>query len=187
MQKKLKKALSLYWYFFRIGWYTFGGGWSIVAQIEKDYVDARGELTSEELLDTISVGRSLPGLMIGNVTYLFGCHQGGALCGVFSVLGISTPPLVILGFLTMGYSALKDNIWVERMLSGVRCVVAPIIFSAVWKLRKGAFPQAACYPLCALAFIASAVFHVNNVVVVLFGIAAGLLLGEISKRRETTC
>lgn len=86
MKEKLKKALSLYWYFFRIGWYTFGGGWSIVAQIEKDFVDARKEMTAEELLDMVSVGRSLPGLMIGNVTYLFGCRRGGALCGVFAVL-----------------------------------------------------------------------------------------------------
>lgn len=185
MHEKLKKALTLYWYFFRIGWYTFGGGWSIVAQIEKDFVEARQEMTSEELLDTVSVGRSLPGLMIGNVTYLFGCHQGGTLCGVFSVLGISTAPLIILSFLTIGYTAVRGNIWVERMLSGVRCVVAPIIISAAWKLSKGAFPRAVCYPLCALAFIASAVFHVNNVAIVLFGIVAGILLGVW--RKETPC
>lgn len=187
MHEKWKKALELYWYFFRIGWYTFGGGWSIVAQIQKDFVDERREMTAEELLDMVSVGRSLPGLMIGNVTYLFGCHRGGALCGVFSVLGISTAPLIILSFLTIGYSAIRDNIWIERMLTGVRCVVAPIIFSAAWKLCKGAFPQAACYPLCALAFIASAVFHVNSVAIVLFGIAAGLLLGAVRKGEDTSC
>lgn len=187
MNERLKKALALYWYFFRIGWYTFGGGWSIVAQIEKDFVDARKEMSAEELLDMVSVGRSLPGLMVGNVTYLFGCHQAGTLGGVFSVLGISTAPLILLSFLTVGYNAIRDNIWIERMLTGVRCVVAPIIFSSVWKLCKGAFPQAVCYPLCALAFAASAVFHVNNVVIVLFGITAGLLLGAIGKGGDELC
>lgn len=187
MNERLKKAFTLYWYFFRIGWYTFGGGWSIVAQIEKDFVETRGELTPEELLDTVSVGRSLPGLMIGNVTYLFGCHQGGTLCGVLSVLGISTPPLIILSFLTVGYSAVSGIAWVEQMLNGVRCVVAPVIFSAAWKLRKGAFPKATCYLLCVLAFIASAAFHASNVAIVLFGIAAGLLLGKMDKEEGASC
>ena len=187
MHEKLKKALMLYGYFFRIGWYTFGGGWSIVAQMQKDFVADRQVLTETELLDTVSVGRSLPGLMIGNVTYLFGCHWGGALCGVFSVLGISTPPLIILSFLAMGYSAVTGVVWVERMLNGVRCVVAPVIFSATWKLRKAAFPLAACYFLCVLAFAASAIFHVNNVLAVLFGVAAGLLLGAADKEGDAPC
>lgn len=95
MNEKLKKALALYWYFFRMGWYTFGGGWSIVAQIEKDFADTRREMTAEELLDMVSVGRSLPRLMVGNIAYLFGCHQGGGtLGGVFSVLGIAAALLL---------------------------------------------------------------------------------------------
>ena len=144
---RLKTAAGLFWYFFRIGWYTFGGGWSIVAQIEKDFVEKRGEITSGELLDIVSVGKSLPGLMIGNAAYLFGHHLAGVPGGVLAVLGISIPPLVLLSFLTVGYRAVRDNVWVERMLSGVRCVVAPVIVSAVGRLCRGAFPQRACLPL----------------------------------------
>lgn len=187
MHKKLKEALALYRYFFRIGWYTFGGGWSIVAQIEKDYVDARKEMTAEELLDMVSVGRSLPGLMIGNVSYLFGCRRAGALGGVFSVLGISTAPFFLLSVLTVGYHAVKDNVLVGRMLTGVRCVVAPVIFSAAWKLRKGAFPRPVCWLLCAAAFFAVAVLHLGSVTVVLLGAAAGLVLETLRKGGAGPC
>ena len=62
------RALELFLYFFKIGFYTFGGGWSIVAQIQQEYVQKKGWITDEELLDITSVGRSLPGLMIGNVS-----------------------------------------------------------------------------------------------------------------------
>ena len=82
---------------------------------------------------------------------------------------------------TVGYRAVRDNVWVERMLSGVRCVVAPVIVSAVGKLCRGAFPQRACLPLGVLAFAASALFHVNNVLLILCGIAAGLLLGHTGR------
>ena len=187
MVGKWKKALQLYWYFFCIGWYTFGGGWSIIAQIQKDYVEKRGEMTSEELLDMVSVGKGLPGLMVGNVTYLFGYHLCGVPGGVCAVLGISTAPLLILSVLTAGYAAFRDNIWAERMLAGVRCVVAPIILSVAWNLCKGAFPKKVCYVLCALAFLAAAVFQANNVMIVLFGVAAGLLQGIIGRRRDGAC
>ena len=57
--------------FFKIGFYTFGGGWSIVAQIQQEYVQKKGWITDEDLLDITSVGRSLPGLMIGMVPFAF--------------------------------------------------------------------------------------------------------------------
>ena len=45
-KEKLKKVREIFSYFFRISWFTFGGGWSIVAQMQKDYVDGKKELTS---------------------------------------------------------------------------------------------------------------------------------------------
>ena len=47
----LKKIWEMFFYFFRISWFTFGGGWSIVSQMQKDFVDDKKELTAEELLD----------------------------------------------------------------------------------------------------------------------------------------
>lgn len=55
-KEQWKKALWLYLYFAKVGCYTFGGGWSIIAQMQKDFVAKRGWITDEELLDKISVG-----------------------------------------------------------------------------------------------------------------------------------
>ena len=128
-KEKFKKAWECFLYFFKISWFTFGGGWSIVAQMQKDFVDEKKELTAEELLDIVSVGRSLPGTMIGNVAYLFGHRRAGALGGVVSVIGMVLPPMLILSVLTYGYGLLKDNIWVAKMLQGVRAAVVPIILA----------------------------------------------------------
>ena len=65
--KRGKTLLALFWEFFQFGCFTFGGGWSIVAQMQRLYVEKRKTITGEELLDITSVGRSLPGTMIGNV------------------------------------------------------------------------------------------------------------------------
>ena len=70
--KKDKRTIELFLYFLKIGWYTFGGGWSILAQIQNDYVEKKHYITDEELLDITSIGKSLPGVMVGNVTIIFG-------------------------------------------------------------------------------------------------------------------
>lgn len=179
MQKeKIKKAIELFLYFFRISWFTFGGGWSIVAQMQKDFVEDQKILTSEELLDIVSVGRSLPGTMIGNVAYLYGYHTCGVLGGVLSQIGMITPPMIILSIVTFGYTAFRDNLWVAKMLSGVRAAVMPIIAMAALKLRKGAFAYPICYSICIVGCLLSVVFNVNCVLIILFGMAAGLLIGK---------
>ena len=177
-KEKLKKTWEVFTYFFHISWYTFGGGWSIVAQMQKDYVEQKQELTDEELLDIVSVGRSLPGTMIGNVAYLFGYRQAGILGGVLSVVGMVLPPMMILSVLTYCYVLFKENIWVAKMLGGVRAAVVPIILSAAIKLCKGAFPEKICYALCIGGCVLNLVFGVNCVLVILLGVAAGLIIGK---------
>ena len=186
MKGKLQNALYLYAYFFRIGWFTFGGGWSIVAQMQTDFVEKEKKIDAQELLDIVSVGRSLPGTMIGNVAYLFGYHQGGMLCGIMAVLGIITPPLIILSVVTFFYHAVRDNVWAARALAGVRAVVAPVILSAVLKLQKAESPltRTVFYALCAAGCILSFVFKISSVLIVLAGVGFGLLYHFRQKRRE---
>ena len=75
--KRARQVLGLFFQFMKFGLFTFGGGWSIVAQMQKLYVEQEKVITSEELLDLTSVGRSLPGTMIGNVAVLYGYRVAG--------------------------------------------------------------------------------------------------------------
>ena len=91
MRKKAEKGrvLSIFLTFLKFGCFTFGGGWSIVSQIQKEYVEDTHWITDEELLDFTSVGRSVPGLMISNASVLFGYHAagfGGALAALAGIL-----------------------------------------------------------------------------------------------------
>lgn len=176
--EKLKKAFSIFAYFFRIGWFTFGGGWSIVAQIQKDFVEDKKELDGQELLDMVSVGRSIPGTMIGNVAYLFGYRMCGVAGGIAGVLGIITPPLIILTVVTFFYDNVKDNLYIAKALIGVRSVVGPVILSAVLKLHKGAFPRKICILLCGVGCALSLFYGVSCILLVVMGIVAGILMNR---------
>ena len=75
--KKLKELFLLLAEFIRFGLFTFGGGWSIVAQMQQLYVEKKNTITSEELLDLVSVAKSIPGTMIANVAMLYGYRIHG--------------------------------------------------------------------------------------------------------------
>ena len=55
-----KVALRLFLYFFKIGWFTFGGGVSIIAQMQKDFGEKKHLVDEKTMLDQASIGRSLP-------------------------------------------------------------------------------------------------------------------------------
>ena len=75
--EQMSRTLEIFKTVLKFGCFTFGGGWSIVAQIQKEYLEKKHWITDEELLDFTSVGRSTPGLMIGNASVLFGYHVAG--------------------------------------------------------------------------------------------------------------
>ena len=134
----LKKAAVLFGQFFQFGCFTFGGGWSIVAQMQKLYVEKEKTITSQELLDITSVGRSLPGTMIGNVAMLYGYRAAGILGGIACVIAMVTPPMIVLSLITYFYTLFKENLWVMSAMTGVRAAIVPIIASAAVNMVRGA-------------------------------------------------
>lgn len=182
-----KLALGLFWYFFRIGFYTFGGGWSIVAQIQQEFIEKRGWITEEDLLDITSVGRSLPGLMIGNVSYLFGYHVAGFPGALAALLGITLPSIIVLTVVTWFYTQIRDNLYVSRAMAGVRAAVAPIIGSGALGLRKAALPERVSYLFLALAFVLYLFAGLSCALIVLLsGLLGWLLCFQRARRKGGT-
>ena len=115
-KKKIKTGLMLFAFFFKIGCFTFGGGWSILAQMEQEFVNRKKLITKDELLEMVAVGKSVPGIMIANISLLFGYHVGGLFGGACAVLGITCPAVIILSLVTYFYNAVKSNYWCRGAL-----------------------------------------------------------------------
>ena len=143
-----RMALLMLLYFIKIGAFTFGSGWSIIAQMEREFVDERGWMTKSDLLELIAVGKSLPGIMVANITLLFGYQMAGVLGGICAAIGLCIPAVVTLTIVTAIYDAIKDNYWVWSALKGVQCAVAPIIGGAAISLGKDALTRDAHHHLC---------------------------------------
>ena len=170
--------------FAKFGCFTCGGGWSIIAQMQQQYVEKQKEITPKELLDLARVATSLPGTMIGNVAMLYGYRAGGLAGGFAAVFGMILPPLVVILVISYFYAAFRTNPWVNAAMEGMQAAVVPIIFSAAVNLVKGSMP----YPPCVLVLIASVALYlftdINPSFLVILGVIFGLVIGSFYERRK---
>lgn len=174
-RKNLKKGFMLFCFFFKIGCFTFGGGWSILAQMEQEFVVKKGLITKDELLDLTAVGKSVPGIMITNISMLFGYQVAGWFGGFCAVLGIACPAVLILSVVTAGYDFFKSNYWCHCALEGIQAAVVPIIGCAALSLGKEIFQTAKGRIICCTAFLMCLFTDIGNVVLVIIGVVVGIL------------
>ena len=179
--KKTGGALRLFVQFLKFGCFTFGGGLNIVAQMQRLYVDEEKKITNVELLDLTGVARSLPGLFVGNVAFLYGYRDSGYPGAFAAIFGMVIPPVIVLSFITYFYTEFHSQATVMSAMTGVRAAVVPILASAILGLVRGAFPMRICYAVAAAALGLYLFLHVNCVWLVAGGAAAGLIISRFWK------
>ncbi len=167
---------------FKIGLFTFGGGWSIIAQLQAEFVEKRGWITETELLDIVALARSFPGIMIVNTAVMMGYTMGGLGYAVLCAFAIAAPAFGVMICVTLFYTAFRSNPYVSRAMLGVQAAVVPIIISAVLNLRKTAIRDAAGLLIAGVAFLLFLFTEMNNIYIVLLGGCAGLLVQTLRLR-----
>lgn len=134
MQASLFKLFST---FFKIGLFTFGGGWAMISIIEREIVDKHHWLEREDFLDLLAVAQSLPGILAVNISVAVGDKIRGRIGSISSALGTIMPSfLIILAiaiFLTP--DTINGNPVLVKIFKGIRpavvaLIVAPVITSA---------------------------------------------------------
>ena len=176
---KWKQSIGIFLQFFKIGMFTFGSGWSILAQLEQLYVDKKGLMTKGELLELTTVGKSVPG-----VSMLIGYQLGGVSGGICAVLGLTMPAILILTVVTRFYNFFKDNPWVSYAMRGIGGAVVAIIASSALSLGKDALKDKIAILLCLIAFVLSVFLNVSSLLMIVSGVLLALLWMGIRTRKD---
>ena len=104
--KKLKQLFFLFLTFFKIGLFTFGGGYAMIPIIEREAVDRKNWISKDEFLDILAIAESTPGpLAINSATYV-GYKVCGVLGSVFATLGVVLPSFIIIFAISFFFSCL---------------------------------------------------------------------------------
>ncbi len=149
---RFKKLLSIFFDFFKIGLFTFGGGYAMISLIEKTFVEKRKYITEEELLDIISIAEATPGVMAVNSATYIGKKVLGFLGSLFATIGVVLPSFLIILLISFFYEKFIQIEWIGAIISGLMIAVTFLIFRAAIKLFKSAKKDWVSYLLIALSF-----------------------------------
>ncbi len=132
----MRKLLSLYVLFFKLGCINFGGGYALLPLLQKELVDKRGWATEEELTDYYAIGQCTPGAIAVNVSTFIGYKIKGVLGGIVATIGFVSPAFLIIVLLAAVINQFADNEYVKHAFAGIRVAVFVLVLSAIIKLAK---------------------------------------------------
>ena len=181
MKANWKLIGSLFATFLRMGPLTFGGGYALIPVIEKEIVEKRKWLQSEEVADIVAVSGSVPGAVAVNSATLIGYRIAGIGGALSALLGIFLPTFVLMIGLSLVYVQMKDNTKIEAAFLSIRATVVAMIVYAAIKIGKTAVVDfatgaLAAVAVCLLLFGGS---FVHPVWVIVFGALAGIAVVKI--------
>ena len=117
---------ELFYVFFLIGLFTFGGGYAMIPMIQ-DQVVGRGWLSDSQLTNFIAISETTPGPFAINISTFIGSRMGGILGAVCSTVGVILPSLIIIMIIALILSKFLNNRYVKGALNGVKPVVVALI------------------------------------------------------------
>lgn len=179
--------VQLFVTFFKIGAFTFGGGWAMIAIIEREIVDKRHWIGREDFLDLLAVVQSLPGILAVNIAVAVGDKIKGWRGSVAAALGTILPSFTII--LAIAVFLTADAIMTDPTLSaifkGIRpCVVALIVAPVISAARSAHLNRYTAWVPAAVALLIWSGLPVisNPILYIVLGGLAGYLLFERSRR-----
>ena len=122
--------LDLFLTFFKIGLFTFGGGYAMLPLIMQE-VESHGWLANEELINFIAVAESTPGPFAINIATYVGSEMGGVLGSVVATLGVVMPSFIVILIVAKIYEKFKQSKIVKGAMCGLRPAAVGLIGSAV--------------------------------------------------------
>lgn len=126
----LLKCLDLFATFFKIGLFTFGGGYAMLPLIQQEVL-SKGWAAEEELVNFIAVSESTPGPFAVNMSTYIGTEQAGPLGAFFAILGVVMPSFIIILIVAKCYEKFQSSKIVKGCMSGLKPAVIGLIGAAV--------------------------------------------------------
>jgi chromate transporter len=137
-RKRMKKYINLLLTMLKIGLFTFGGGYAMIALLENEFVEKKKYMDKDEFLDMVAIAESTPGpIAINSATYI-GYTVAGFWGSVVATLAVSLPAMTLMILITRFYLQLRSNRFVASAMATMRPVVIGMIGAAALLLM---FPE----------------------------------------------
>jgi len=182
-ETKGEKLLKIFLVTFKLGAFTFGGGYAMIPLMQREFVDKNGWIENDDILDIFAVAQSVPGVIAVNSSVMIGYKVAGIAGALLAALGVVLPSLITLSVVTLVYQLFIDNEWVQAAMRGVRAGVVALILSAVLRMSTAAAKTVFQWVLLCAGLLILILFpHVSSILVILSGGLVGYLFERFYER-----
>lgn len=176
----MKLLLQLYTSWFKMGLFTFGGGYAMLPMIQKEVIDKYHWASEDEIMDYYAIGQCTPGIIAVNTATFVGYYQKGVIGAIAATLGVISPSFIIISLIAGLITNFSELAIVQHALNGIRVAVCMLMINAVLKLAKSNLKGKASLIIFAISLILSMFTNVSTVILV---ILAGVLVITFSRIR----
>lgn len=169
----ITSLFTLFRSFFKIGLFTFGGGYAMIPLIEAEIIDRRKWLARDEFLELLTLAQSAPGPIAINTSVFIGYKVRGIRGAVASALGAVMPSFLIILVIAIFFAEVRHNIVVDAAFKGMRPAVVALIVVPTLSLARGMHP--ALIGVVILSALAVWWFGFSPIYLLIAGAAAGIL------------
>jgi chromate transporter len=177
---KVMGLSRLFLTFLKIGSVLYGSGYVLLAFLESDFVERYGVLTSQQLLDAVSVGQITPGPVFTTATFIGYVIHGG-WGGILATIGIFLPAFILVGLVNPYIGRLRSSTWISGILDGVNVASWGLMAVVSWKLAVSAVIDLPTIILAVISLFLVFRFKVNSAWLVLGGGLIGYLITTFLK------
>lgn len=183
----MKALLELFLTFFKLGLFTFGGGYAMLPQLKETVIEKKKWLTEDEVLNMIAISESTPGPIAINMATFIGHKQKGFLGSLFATLGVVLPSVIIIFVISLFFEQFVSNKYVSYAFVGIKCAVAFLILKTgiemFVKMKKKALNVIMFLIIFALIILFD-IFAVefSSIIFILFGGIVGIIAYAVNNK-----
>ena len=188
-EPKAQSLGTLFFTFFKIGLFTFGGGYAMIALLEEEFIQRRRWLDKDEFLDMTAIAESTPGpVAINSATYL-GYKLAGVPGAAAATVAVCLPSFLIIYAISLFFEQFTQLTVIANAFKGIQVCVIYLIFSAgvrmLQALDRSHFSSGVLLSVfLAMTSLSLAGISVSSILLILLSGAAGVAAWLLGRRKE---
>lgn len=178
----MKKIIEMFIAFFKIGAFTFGGGYAMIPLIEEEVVNNKKWIDKNEFMDILVVSQSLPGALAVNCSIFLGYKIGGFLGAIMALLAVILPSFFIIIIIAAFFMQFRNNYYVNAAFKGITAAVPMLVLVGAISLGKGLNKNKITILTIILGLVGLIIFKLHPVVIIIMSAIYGTIF--LRKRVE---
>jgi len=183
-REKWKLLRDLFFTFLKIGPVTFGGGYAMLAIIEREVTGKKRWMDSEEMNDIFTTASAIPGAIAINSAALVGSRLAGMAGALAATIGVLMPTVMIVLLLGVAFTYLQQHPLVAAAFTSIRATIVALIVYAAYRFGRAVVWDKTSFALCLVTVVMLYSFHIHPILVIVGSSAIGILLFAIKVRRK---